>query len=178
MAPCSKLLPGFLFTALLFVFAGCSPKAGTPVAANSFPPLREDADVLVVGPNQSPPEGCQRIGRIRTGGLGVNSVYDAVNGDARVQARKMGGNIVKIITYRDEGSQTPCYEIKADVLHSANADQLVAADRARKDSLYRSRFGDHPQYAILYVYRPGGAGALIGYNLHLGDSVICRMTNN
>jgi hypothetical protein len=39
------------------------------------------------------------------------------------------------------------------------------------------KFGDHPQYAILYAYRPTGPGALVGYNLHLGDSVICRMKN-
>jgi len=33
-------------------------------------------------------------------------------------------------------------------------------------------------YAILNVYRYGGAGALVGYDLYLGDSVICRVINN
>jgi hypothetical protein len=87
----------------------------------------------------------------------------------------MGGNFIKITRYYIPGAGNPCYEIKADVFFSANADQLVAADEARKDSLHRAKFGDHPDYAILYAYRPSGAGALIGFNLHLGDSVICRM---
>jgi hypothetical protein len=32
-------------------------------------------------------------------------------------------------------------------------------------------------YAIINVYRTGGQGALISYDLHLGDSTICRVTN-
>lgn len=31
-------------------------------------------------------------------------------------------------------------------------------------------------YALLHVYRGGGAGFLIDYDLHLGDTVICRVS--
>jgi hypothetical protein len=67
---------------------------------------------------------------------------------------------------------------RQDVFYSANGEQLVAADQARKDSLHHEKFGDHPNYAILYCYRPSGSGVLIGFNLHLGDSVICRMKDH
>ncbi len=32
-------------------------------------------------------------------------------------------------------------------------------------------------YALLHIYRFGGAGALVGYDIHLGDEVICRAKN-
>lgn len=33
-------------------------------------------------------------------------------------------------------------------------------------------------YAVLYVYRYGGYGSAVSYDLYLGDSVICRVSNN
>lgn len=32
-------------------------------------------------------------------------------------------------------------------------------------------------YALLHIYRPAGAGALVGYDVLLGDEVICRSKN-
>jgi hypothetical protein len=38
---------------------------------------------------------------------------------------------------------------------------------------------DTTAYALLYVYRPGQFyGAATAYNLHIGDSVVCRVKNN
>lgn len=63
-----------------------------------------------------------------------------------------------------------CHRITAEVLR-ISPDQVAALKQVEMeaDSLI-----DH---AILYVYRTGGAGALVSYNLSLGDSVICRVTN-
>jgi hypothetical protein len=33
-------------------------------------------------------------------------------------------------------------------------------------------------FAIIKIYRPTGQGFLVGYNLHLGDSVICRVKDD
>jgi len=33
-------------------------------------------------------------------------------------------------------------------------------------------------YALMHIYRAGGYGALISFDLHLGDTVICRVKNN
>jgi hypothetical protein len=171
------VLPRFAVTALVVFAIGCSPKSSPSAAGNSLQPLSEDAEVLVLGLNQALPDSCRQIGKIKAGGDGSNCHYSGAIADAKAQARKMGGNIVKITEYRDQGLVAPCYQIKAKILYSANTHELIAANQAIKDSLYRSRFGDHPDYAILYAYRPTGAGALIGYNLHFGDSVICRMKN-
>jgi hypothetical protein len=165
-------------TALLVLFIGCSPKAGSSVTDNSLPPLAEDAAVLVVDVNKALPDGCRPIGNIKADAGGAECHYSTVIRNARSQARKMGGNIVKITRYWIPGYGNPCYRISADVYYSANADRLVAADEAGKDSLHRAKFGDHPNFAILYAYRPSGSGMIIGYDLHLGDSVICRMKNN
>ncbi len=32
-------------------------------------------------------------------------------------------------------------------------------------------------YAILYIYRPSGIGPLVSYDLHLGDTTLCRVVN-
>jgi len=173
----SNLIKGFFFTTLFALLTGCTPKVGSSAANNAPNALPQDAAVLVVNLNRPLPDSCRLIGKLRAGGTSTNCHYDAVIADARIQARKMGGNILKITTYWEQGVGDPCYEIKANVFYSANADPLVAADQAGRDSLHRAKFGDHPDYAILYAYRPTGPGALIGFNLHLGDSVICRMTN-
>jgi hypothetical protein len=177
MLPSTKLTHAFFFTAVLALFTACSPKAGSSVTDNSLTPLPDDAPVLVLDLNRSLPDGCRPVGKIKADAGNAECHYSTVIGNARAQARKMGGNIVKISRYRIPNAGTPCYEVSADVFYSANADQLVAADEARTDSLHRAKFGEHPDYAILYAYRPSGVGPLIGYNLHLGDSVICRMKN-
>lgn len=168
----------FVMATLVATFIGCSPKAASSVTDNSSPPLNEDAAVLVLDINKALPDGCRKIGNLKADAGGAECHYSTVIANAKDQARKMGGNIVKITRYWEPGIGNPCYRIKADVFFSANADQLVAADQATKDSLHRAKFGDHPDYAILYAYRPSGVGPLIGYNLHLEDSVICRMKNN
>ncbi|HVU96615.1 MAG TPA: hypothetical protein VHE34_15405 [Puia sp.] len=168
----------FVVAMLTATVIGCSPKAGSSVTDNSLPPLTEDKPVLVLDANRTLPDGCRKIGNLTADAGGAECHYSTVIANAQTQARKMGGNILKITRYWEPAMGNPCYKIRADVLFSADADQLAAADQARKDSLHRAKFGDHPNYAILYAYRPSGVGPLIGYNLHLGDSVICRMKNN
>ena len=33
-------------------------------------------------------------------------------------------------------------------------------------------------YALVHIYRRGGAGALVGYDIHYADQIICRAKNN
>jgi hypothetical protein len=177
LAP-SRTTLAFVIATLVATFIGCSPKAGSSVTDNSLTSLNEDAAVLVLDVNRPLPDGCRRIGDLKADAGGAECHYSTVIANAKAQARKMGGNVVKITRYWEPGIGNPCYRIKAEVFVSPSADQLVAADQARNDSLHRAKFGDHPDYAILYAYRPSGAGVLIGYNLHLEDSVICRMKDN
>ncbi|HLZ85616.1 MAG TPA: hypothetical protein VKQ52_00195 [Puia sp.] len=178
MNPSSPVNSRFTTTVLLVLVIGCSPKMSPPPADNSSKPLSQNADVLVLDLNQPLPDNCRQIGKIKAFGGDSNCTYSGAVADAKAKARKMGGNVLKITGYRDPGLGALCFQIKANVLYSADVQQLIAADQAKKDSVHRSKFGDHPDYAILYAYRPSGAGALIGYNLHLGDSVICRMKNS
>jgi len=177
LAP-SKTTLALAIAVLSTAFTGCSPKAGSTVTDNSLTPLNENAAVLVLDVNKPLPDGCRPIGKLTADVGGAECRYSTVIANARTQARKMGGNIVKITKYWEPSVGNPCYKVKADVFYSAGAGQLVAADQARKDSLHLAKFGEHPDYAILYAYRPSGPGVLIGFNLHLGDSVIARMKNN
>src|ERR1700742_435008 len=96
MLPSSKLNHAFFFTAVLSLFIGCSPKAGSSVTDNSLTPLPDDAQVLVLDVNRSLPDGCRPVGKIKADAGGAECHYSTVIGNARAQARKMGGNIIKI----------------------------------------------------------------------------------
>ena len=174
----SRPILAFAMATLVATFIGCSPKAGSSITDNSLTPLNESTPVLVLDMNRPLPDGCRKIGDVTADAGGAECHYSTVVANAQAQARKMGGNILKITRYWEPAMGNPCYKVRADVFFSANADQLVAAEQARKDSLHLAKFGEHPDYAILYAYRPSGLGPLIGYNLHLGDSVLCRMKNN
>jgi len=65
-----------------------------------------------------------------------------------------------------------CHRITADVLKVDNIENYVATPEPIDSALIGAN------YAIINVYRQGGQGFLINYDLHLGDSVICNVKSN
>ena len=63
-----------------------------------------------------------------------------------------------------------CHRIMANILRVENAEAYTP--KVEEEVIL------DVDYAILNVYRFGGAGSLVSYDLHLGDSVICRVSNN
>ena len=62
------------------------------------------------------------------------------------------------------------------ILMAIGASVSVAA---QSDSNSIEPGGISAPYALLYVYRPGQFyGSATAYNVHLGDSIICRIKNN
>ena len=72
-----------------------------------------------------------------------------------------------------EPVQTPYEPVQALTEPVQTPDQLPVQPA---NNIVAEADGD---YAILHIYRPGrAAGAIIGYNVHLGEEQICRVTNN
>lgn len=160
---------GLLIVSALVFFSSCNPKISTNLT-KSYPPLDYRQKVTVIQLGQSEPDSSEFLGQVRIGDTGFSTKcgYDMVMDKAKLEARKAGGNAIKIIEHKPPtllGSS--CHKIVAKILRVENH-VPTKEEEALLDV-------DH---AILNVYRYSGYGALLNYDLYLGDSVICRVKNN
>jgi len=158
-----------LFAVLLM--AGCALKIRTNIA-QKYQPLEYNEEVWVLPKDSAGLGLAEVLGTVKVGdaGMTTNCSYTVVLEKAKEEARKSGGNAVRVIEHKTPDFMSSCHRITAEVLR-ISTEQVASLKNmeTEADSLI-----DH---AILYVYRNGGAGALVSYNLSLGDSVICRVTN-
>lgn len=167
-----KKINGLLIIITLIALNSCNPKISTSLS-KTYPPLDYKQDVVVIGLDQPVPDGSEVLGRIKVGdnGFTTNCSYDVVIDKAKLEARKAGGNAIKIIKHKLPSAMgSSCHRITAEILRVNNIERLEAKD---EDEVLQD-----VDYAILNVYRYGGVGALVNYDLYLGDSVICRIKNN
>lgn len=164
-----KLIAASLF-ALLFL-VGCAPKIRTNIA-QKYPPLDFHEEVWVIPNDTIGKNETEVLGTVKVGdaGMTTNCSYTVVMEKAKEEARKSGGNAIRVIEHKTPDFMSSCHRITAEVLR-ITASQIAGlkGSEMEVDSLI-----DH---AVLYVYRTGGPGALVSYNLSMGDSVICRVTN-
>lgn len=165
-------LHGLMIITTLITFSSCNPKISTSIS-RTYPPLDYKQEVIVIGLDQSEPDNAEVLGQVKIGDTGFSTKcgYEIVIDKAKLEARKAGGNAIKIIDHKPPTVMgSTCHIITARILkvenienYSFNAEEEVLLD---------------VDYAILNVYRYSGAGVLVSYDLHLGDSTICRVQNN
>ncbi|HPH47721.1 MAG TPA: hypothetical protein PLJ60_20515 [Chryseolinea sp.] len=154
---------------------GCSAKITTNVT-KGHNALAHDAEVIVLSLEEDIPPSAIDIGTVKIGDTGftTNCGWNVIIEKAKMEARKSGGNVLKITEHIPPSTfGSSCDRIVAKILKIENPDELVKLKENEIvpiDSTWN--------YAKLFVYRPGGVGALVGYDLHLGDTVICRVKNN
>jgi len=163
-----------LFFIFLFGIVGCSPKIKTAIT-KTYPSLPYDKEVLLLGQSEVIPATAIQIGTVKIGdtGVSVNCGWDVVVEKAKLEARKAGGNVIKIIAHTPPSIiGSSCDRITAQILliEEDNLKLLKTSQIAPVDSTWN--------YAKLYIYRSTGTGFMIGYDLYLGDSVICRVKSN
>jgi hypothetical protein len=147
----------------------CSPTISTSIGI-TYSALSPDSEVAVIGVNEAVPETAKEMGVVEIGdsGFSTNCGYDLVIEKAKQEARKVGGNALKLIEHRPPSALgSSCHRIKASIMKVDNIQDLTVPDELLD-----------VDYAILNVYRYGGVGALVGYDLYLSDSVICRVKSN
>ncbi len=157
---------------IILVLGSCSPKVMTELN-KSYEPLDYNQEVVVIGIDQSVPEGSEELGQIKIGdsGFTTNCDYETVINKAKEEVRKAGGNSLKITEHKPPTVMgSSCHRITATILKLKDP-QTFIADNSEEELL-------DIDYAIINVYRYSGAGALVNYDLHLGDSVLCRVKNN
>lgn len=157
------------------LIAGCSPKVVTSLTTN-YSSLDPTEEVVVLDMNKSDMiiKDAEQLGTIKIGDTGFTSTragaYDAVLELAKEQARRAGGNVVRITSHRHPDGHSTIHRITADILRVEDAHNIQF-----EDSVVES---DHPDYAIIYFYRFSGMGALVSYDVHIGETSVYRSKVN
>ncbi|MFM9986252.1 MAG: hypothetical protein ACKVOK_13520 [Flavobacteriales bacterium] len=153
---------------------GCSPKVKTTIRSQQKA-LDSNEEVLVFGKNEIMPTNALYVGRVKISdsGFSVDCGWDVAVAKAKDAARTAGGNAIRIVEHKPPSPVgSSCDRITAEIYKiDIQTVKVLAKERnAVVDSTWN--------YAKLYIYRPPGQGAFIGYNLFLGDSMLCRVRNN
>lgn len=109
---------GSVIAAAFIVLSSCNPKISTSLS-KSYPPLDYRQDVVVIGLNQPEPENAEVLGKVNAGdtGFSTNCGYDLVIDKIKLEARKAGGNAVKIIKHIPPSILgSSCHRITAKIL--------------------------------------------------------------
>lgn len=156
--------------ALLFMLQACTPKVNTQIA-KQYPPLNKGEEIIVFHHGEIFPEDSEELGTIKItdSGFTTECTYEIVIENAKSQARKAGGNAVAITEHTPPNFGSTCHRIKAKILRLADPEGFVKEV---------NNIIEEKDIAVLHIYRFGGMGSLVGYNLYLGDSLICRVKNN
>ena len=156
-----------------FVLLGCSPKI-TSNFTTSHTPLNKDMEVMILDIDAPMPEKVEVLGQIKIGDTGFttkNGNYAAVLNIAKDEARKAGGNVVKITEHKSPDMISSMHRIKAEILR---VDDLSVLSGDMSDM----EVSTHPDYAVIYFYRESGAGALVSYDVYAGDTKVYRSRPN
>ncbi len=152
----------------LFLISACSPKISSKLT-NSSKLLDYDMPVIVLGLDAEVPKAAILVGSLKIGdsGFSTDCSYETVIDAAKLEARKAGGNVVKITKHRTPDFLSTCHRITAQIYRVDEIEQFLPKEEIIPDA----------DYALLHVYRFANA-PLVNYNLRLGDSVICRVSSH
>ncbi len=162
-----------IFCAICFVIAlqSCSPKIRTNVS-KTYQPIDYKEDIRVFDLKDSVPACAEELGSVKIGdsGFTIDCGWEVVVDKAKLEARKVGGNAIKITEHRlPTALGSTCHRITATILKVSDIASIPVAEIVDSSLI-------DADYALLHIYRTSAVGALINYDLHLGDSVLMRVS--
>jgi hypothetical protein len=161
-----------LLIGCLLMLSSCGPKISTTIGKNyTSTDYREE--IRVFGIEDSFPTSFEELGVVKIGdtGFSTNCGWELVIEKAKIEARKVGGNALKITEHTPPSFLgSSCHRITAKILKVEHFDNLPV--NAPVDSTLINA-----DYAVMHFYRHSGVGAIINYDLHLGDTILCRGRN-
>jgi hypothetical protein len=163
----TRMLP--ILVSLIFL-SSCTPLVICKLDTK-LPSTDPKQEIKVLGLDVEIPADAEILGTVKVGdtGFSIDCGYKVVIDKAKMAARNAGGNAIKITEHIPPGFST-CDRITARILR---INDIGASSLMQKQTDSQNR-----DYAILNVYSVSKPGVLVEYNLHLGDSVICRVNNN
>src|SRR5450759_405719 len=121
-----RKFPEILILTALIAMCSCNPKISTSLTKN-YPPLDYKQEVVVIGLDGQVPNNSEELGEVKIGdsGFSTNCGYEIVIEKAKLEARKIGGNAIKITEHRPPTVMNPCHRISARILRIENLENLV-----------------------------------------------------
>lgn len=115
-----------LFFVSASLFCSCSPRIGSTISL-SRPSLGETQIVEIFGLGEEIPDGGEYIGfvSIDDTGFTINCSYDVVMRIAANEARKMGGNVIHILSHKRPDFWSSCHRITVDVLYFEDVNEAM-----------------------------------------------------
>ncbi|MCL6268002.1 hypothetical protein [Flagellimonas myxillae] len=128
MALITKFIPESVFNkeflillVSFFLITSCNPKITTALVKD-YKTLECDKEVTVFELDEKQPEDAEVLGvlALRDTGFTVKCNYEVVVDKAKLEARKAGGDAIKITMHKKPNFWSTCHRIDATILKLAN----------------------------------------------------------
>lgn len=121
------------------MLSSCTPRISTSISKN-YPPLGSTQVVKVIDIDDAVPAGSELLGEVKIGDTGItdNCDYEAVLSDARIEARKVGGNALKIMDHKYPDMMSTCHRIKAEIYKVNFVEAVPVVATTQTDSSTRT----------------------------------------
>lgn len=105
-----------LFLITVIVFTSCSPKISSNFI-NPQPKLSIDEKVALLDLEHKLPENITKVGdlRFQDSGFSTDCSFNSLMNQARLEARKNGANIVKVVDKKKPDLWSSCYRLKIEL---------------------------------------------------------------
>lgn len=160
---------------MAMALVACGPAIKSSVINHSVEMLPYDADIHVYYPSDKIPSYSRFIGdiKISDSGFSVDCGYEKVMEEARFEARKMNGNVLKLTQIKPPSPLgSSCYRIQAEVYR---CDDFGITEMNSADS---SEIEVDADYALIRIYRNSSLGGVLNYDLYLDNNKISRVQNH
>ena len=108
----------FIFSILII---SCSPRISSSLIKN-YPTLEYNDEVVVLELDDKRPDNSEVLGSLKIGDTGFSTKcnYDIVLDNAKLEARKFGGNAIMITKHKKPDFWSTCHRIQATILRIKN----------------------------------------------------------
>jgi len=156
---------------LFLLLASCTPNVYPTIFTRHASLARQEA-VRVFERSEIIPENAEFLGTVKVQGAGFTTKcsFEEVVILAKAEARRVGGNAIKITHHSAPNSVSPCHNIIANIYKIEGLE--IVPNKVPVDSTLNSS-----EYATLHIYRKNSEGSSKKYDLYLDNTLICRARN-
>lgn len=108
-------------TGCILLLSACSSSISTSISRH-YPPIDYREEVVVIGLKDPMPTNAEEIGTVKIGdsGFSTDCGWDVAISKAINEARKNGGNAIKIIKHTPPNMGSTCHRITALILRTSS----------------------------------------------------------
>ena len=123
-----KKFYGLIMITALILLSSCSPKISTNLS-KTYAPLDYKQEIVTIGLSESEPDNLEVLGQVKIGDTGFSTKcgYDIMINKAKLEARKAGGNAIKIIEHKPPSAfGSSCHRITVKILKIEDIENYIS----------------------------------------------------